>query len=90
MYVCMYVNVNCQGSDFIGAFRSGDHSYSHNSNLADAWDEIQEGPHLTPHHRDDDFHHTYDRLQQPTLDGTTFNPNPNGNHCYYYNFMLCE
>ncbi|KAM6579120.1 hypothetical protein CsatA_002894 [Cannabis sativa] len=56
-----------QGSEFIGAFRSGDHA-----NLADAWDEVQ-APHLTPHHRDIEFQHIYDRGAvphlQPTMEG---------------------
>ncbi|PON47177.1 Peroxisomal targeting signal 1 receptor family [Parasponia andersonii] len=60
-----FLQPGTQGSDFIGAFRSADHT-----NLADAWDEIQ-APHLTPHHRDaSEFHHIYN-LQPPTttLDG---------------------
>ena len=54
----------------MGAFRSADHA-----NLTDAWDEVQ-APHLTPHHRDVEFLHIYDRgassQLQPTLEGNSF------------------
>ena len=57
----------CQGSDFIGAFRSAEHG-----RLADAWDEIQHS-HVSPQPAEREFEHIYDRGAatplQPTLEG---------------------